>query len=61
MMSSSRIIEPFFNAVPPRSGPDIRGLQTYYFSGDVVEAECVTKDSNPAPKFSWKLNGKKVE
>ena len=46
--------------VPPRLGPSIQGIDSYYHPGDMVEISCVSEDSNPAPDLRWRLNGKKV-
>lgn len=46
--------------VPPRLAPAISGIDSYYMPGDLVEINCESLDSKPAPSLEWKLNGKDV-
>jgi len=40
--------------------PKIQGLDEYYRIGDPVEINCTSKESKPAAKITWTLNGEKV-
>jgi len=50
----------FSNKVPPKMPPKIQGLDEYYRIGDLVEINCTSKESKPAAKITWTLNGEKV-
>lgn len=46
--------------VPPKQPPQISGMANFYMPGDLVEINCSSVDSKPAPDISWFINGKKA-
>ncbi|KAF6216322.1 hypothetical protein GE061_000663 [Apolygus lucorum] len=47
--------------VVPSVFPEIRGMKARYKLGDILEVQCVSKDSRPAANLTWSLNGKVLD
>ena len=45
----------------PDDGPEIRGGQPRYNIGDSVNVTCISRNSLPAAKLSWYINGEKAD
>lgn len=45
----------------PDDGPEIRGGQPRYNIGDNVNVTCISRNSLPAAKLSWYINGEKAD
>ena len=45
----------------PDDGPEIRGGQPRYNIGDTVNVTCISRNSLPAAKLSWYINGEKAD
>nr|XP_040574662.1 cell adhesion molecule 2-like [Lepeophtheirus salmonis] len=47
--------------VPPKFPPKIKGINSSYRSGDLVEINCTSSDSKPAAKLTWFMNGEPIQ
>ena len=45
----------------PDAGPEIQGGQPRYNIGDNVNVTCISRNSLPAAKLSWYINGEKAD
>ena len=45
----------------PDDGPEIHGGQPRYNIGDNVNVTCISRNSLPAAKLSWYINGEKAD
>ena len=45
----------------PDDGPEIGGGQPRYNIGDNVNVTCISRNSLPAAKLSWYINGEKAD
>ena len=53
------LICPFLDL--PDDGPEIQGGQPRYNIGDNVNVSCISRNSLPAAKLSWYINGEKAD
>ena len=58
-MNSNFSTTPFSDL--PDDGPEIRGGQPRYNIGDTVNVTCISRNSLPAAKLSWYINGEKAD
>ena len=51
----------FYTSDLPDDGPEIGGGQPRYNIGDKVNVTCISRNSLPAAKLSWYINGEKAD